>query len=143
MATVKGVYRTKADNPDGANIIEPGRDRAGLNVVYDEFTFAANPIGDVVLLGSKLPKGAIVHGIRIFNAALGVGVNLEVGDSNNTARYQAAYAVAAVGDRWAADIGGFGYKVGTNAGDDQIQAKTSGGAATGKISVAIFYAHGT
>jgi len=147
MATVKGVNRTKQDNPGGANVIAQGYNKAKLGVIYDEYEAAALAAASIIQLGDKLPAGAVIVDILIATDDLaGSTATLDIGDSHDADRYATALDVhtTAGGNRYSlmndGNIDGIGYKIGTNTGDDQLQAVVNTNAITGTIKVFIVYA---
>lgn len=144
MATVKGVNRTKLDTPNSSNLIGAGENKAGVYMIKDTYEAAALAADDVIQVGDVLPNGAMVTRIDVIHDDLGTGTTLDVGDSTDPDRYidgaDTATAAAVASFPNATCIGGVGYKVGTNDGDDQIQLTNLGAAATGTIEVFIYYA---
>lgn len=147
MAEVKGVNKTKLDTPIGSNVIAEGYNKAGVGVIYDEYEAVALADGDVILVGDKLPKGAVVKNIHVACDDLSAaGATLDVGDGNDADRYMTALdvATAAGGTKNSllanGNINGIGYKTGQADGDRQIQLTPGVAAITGTIKVWIEYA---
>lgn len=140
MATVNGVNYAKAVDPSPGNIANPGVLGGKVRCITDTYTFAGEVAGTIVNIGQALPKGAIVVGIEIANAALGAGVTLVLGDAADDARYSPAVIVCtAAGHSVAMPVGGMNYAI-TGTNDTVIKLKTGVGAATGMVKVNVFYA---
>ncbi len=144
MATVYGVNKTKLNDAIGSNVIGTGENNAGKNFILDSYEAAALPASDVIEVGGKLPQGAVISRIDLVFDDLGTGTTASVGDGNTANRYvnavDTASAAAVAAFPSAAAIDAVGYRVGTNAGDDQLQITNLGGAATGTIKILIEYA---
>lgn len=125
---------------DGKIAINPGLCNSVLKVWSDTFeasSTAANTVIDIC----KMPKGAVIHQVIAVNDALGSSVTFDVGDSNDVDRYlDGAGGSNAATTNTTMNIAGVSYTIGTNSGDDVIQAKILGGSATGTIQFLIYYA---
>ena len=72
---------------------------------------------------------------------MGNGLTIDVGDSDTVDRYiDGADVATAAGSASMTDVDGFMYEIGTNDGDDIIQAKLLGGAGTGTLKTVVVYA---
>ncbi len=148
MATVYGVNATKYQDPKPDNIVDASQVHGSVRFFYDEYTAAALPDGDVIKVGPVLPAGAMVLNIVVQHADLGTGLTMDIGDSHDVDRYLDGIDTATAAAKSSMDtssvtlgpIGGRGYVIGTNSGDNQIQLTNIGGAATGLIKVYCTYA---
>lgn len=111
---------------------------APLKVVSGSYTASAAASGTVINL-CKLPKGAVIHDVKLDVAALGASSTIKVGDGNDDDRYIAATSTASA-TTLSAGVGGKGYRIGTNASDDALIATTGGAAITGKVHFTVIYA---
>jgi hypothetical protein len=139
MATINAVNYAKAVNPTSDNVLSPGTLGGRVRVLTDNVTFAAHAAGTIVRLGRALQAGAIILGVELQFAALGAGVILSVGDSNDDDRYISLISGATADQTVNNVIGGRHYKIGTNSSDDVVMLKTSGAAATGLVKATIYY----
>lgn len=139
MATLYGDNRTKILDPSSDNILSGGTCGGRVRVQTDTITLAAAAIDDVIQIGQALKAGAIILGIEINNAALGAGVTLDVGDSDDPNRYIDGYDANGNTKTNTLLIGGVFYKIGTNDGDDVIQVLVQDAAATGELNVTVYY----
>ena len=139
MATLKGDNYTKQENPTSDNILSAGTLGGRVRVLTDSITLAAAAINDVVKIGQDLHSGAIIVGIKVYNAALGASVTFDIGDSNDEDRYIAAADGNTAGTKRDIASTGQNYKIGTNSGDSTILMKIEGGVATGAVKFRIFY----
>lgn len=139
MASVLGVNATKAADPSPSNILDPGTLGGKVRVLVDSYEAAALAAASDITVGRDLPAGAIVVGVKISTDALGAGVTVEVGDSDDSDRYVAAVDCTAATETDAVLVDGLGYVIGTNTGDETILITTGVGAATGTISIVVFY----
>ena len=137
MATVNST--TYAAQIADKIALNPGVNHTGLLVAsttYEASSLAAN---DVINL-FKLPVGAVVHNFIVSFDDLGTGTSLDIGDSKDADRYvDGADTATAAGSKVGILVDGAGYTI-TGNGDDVIIATNLGGAATGTIKVACFYA---
>jgi len=135
MASVKGVYKTKADDGDaiGQGIVSGRVIRA-----YDEYEASALASGSDISVGDALPEGATIVDVVVMADALGASVTLKVGDSTDDDRYISSTAFNTANKRQNANaIDGVGYQVtGTT---NQVVVTTGGAAATGTIKVWVLY----
>lgn len=144
MATVYGVNRTKLNTPNSGNLIGTGENKSGVYVIKDTYEASSLAANDVIQVGDLLPQGAMVTRIVVIHDDLGTSTTMDVGDSTDVDRYidgaDTATAAAVAQFPNATCINGVGYKIGTNAGDDQIQITNLGASATGTIEIIIEYA---
>ena len=138
MATVNST--TYAAQAAGKMALNAGIANSAIKVIsttYEASSLAANDIINLF----ELPKGAVVMDLIVAFDDLGTGTTLDVGDSNDVDRYiDGADTATAAGAARMSLADGFGYRIGTNTGDNVIQAKNLGGAATGTIKAVCFYA---
>jgi len=147
MATQKAVNRARADSPTSDNVLAPGTLGGRVRVMQDNFTFAGEAAGEIIELFEDLKAGATILDIIIHNADLGTGTLLDIGDSDTPERYIDGYdADANLTNRIATDaasglfqVAGNQYVIGTNSGDAKIIMTTSVAAATGLVTVSLFY----
>ena len=138
MAAVLGVNATKLATTTGENTVDAGYIKAPQRIMFDSYTCAALANPSTITVGDKLPVGAVIHNIRMVNAALGASTTISIGDSASAARYLAATSTAAAAVVQMAVQAGFGYKV-TGTTDNRIILTLGGAAATGLIVVQIEY----
>ena len=106
-----------------------------VRAMYETYTFASNPSGDIVNVGI-LRAGEVYLGCEIVNAALGSGVTLQLGDSGSDVRYMAAQSAASAGNIIGKEAAtGLGY---SPSADTVLQLKVGGGAATGTVQITIW-----
>lgn len=91
MSTLKGARRTLADTPTGGNITKPGSLGGKVRTMVDTYTILGTESdGDVVQMGTKLPKGSFVVGQQLScNASVAATVTIDVGDAEDADRYMA------------------------------------------------------
>lgn len=144
MATVYAVNKTKLREAIGSNVIDSGENKAVKFYMYDTYEAAAVSADDIIEVCDKLPAGAMVTRIELITDDLGSGVTADVGDGDTVDRYidgaDVATAAALALFPSAAEIDNLGYKVGQATGDDQLQIKILGAAATGTIKIMVEYA---
>jgi hypothetical protein len=146
MANYLGVNATKLATNIGANVIDTGMVRAVEYVMYDEYEASSLASGSTITLFDKIPNGAVVTEIIVIADDLGTSSStFAVGDSNDDNRYLAAYATGSATFKALSTSGvidtGIGYRIGTNAGDNQILITTAGGVVTtGTIKAYLKYA---
>lgn len=145
MAQFYGSNATLRDNSIPSKKIQSGDDHGRLRVAYDEFSLpSALALGDLINLG-KVPAGARVHDVILFNDALTAGA-LNIGwlangvDAASAAGFKAAVSVAAAATS-RMDSGAAG-QFKTFGADTQIQAAVSTAitGTSGKIRLAVIYA---
>ncbi len=136
MTTVNST--TYAAQEGAKMALSSGIINTSVKVTSGDYEAEAAASGTVINL-CKLPKGVVVHDVVIDTEALGTSVTLAVGDGADNDRYIAATAAATAG-QIKMGIGGKGYRVGTNEGDDVLTATVGGAAATGKIHFTVLYA---
>lgn len=138
MATVNSD--TYAAQVAGKIATDPGVVNSTIHVASASYEASSLGANDVINL-FELPIGAVVHGVQIAFDDLGTGTTLDVGDSNDTDRYLDGIDTAtAAGSASNITADGLGYRIGTNSGDNVIQAKNLGAAATGTIKAVCLYA---
>lgn len=137
MATVNST--TYQAMQEAKIALNPGVANTTVHVTsgsYEASALAADSIINLV----QLPKGAVIHGITLAFDALGSGTTINVGDSNKTARYLSGIDTSKANTVNNIGVDAMGYTIGDNDGDNVLQAKVSGAAATGTIKFAVFYA---
>ena len=144
MATYKGVNKTKADNPTGANILSKGLIGGNVKVMHDYYEAAGEASGSIIELGHDLPKGAKVLAINLATDDLGNNATLQVGDYEDDDRYYDAtdHGAGSAKDVWCDKVDGKGYEVDMTTAstpDSQIIITTGTAAITGTIKISIFY----
>jgi hypothetical protein len=140
MADGVGVNSTDflAETSDTTWIAQ-GLIKSSIKVWSDVFEAdGTQGVGDEITL-AILPDGAVVHGGILYFDALGAGVTLSIGDSNDANRYTTAIVCTAAGSAIYDAIDGSGYTIGSNTGDTTVLATIGVGAATGTIRNVIFY----
>jgi hypothetical protein len=89
--TYKGDYKTIADNPTPATILDPGSMGGNVRVMFDTVTFATATglpiVGDIVELGAELPVGARVLDIMFWCSD--ASTTFTIGDYEDVDRYHA------------------------------------------------------
>jgi len=142
MATVKGVNRTKADDPKPENILSPGTLGGNVKVMIDQYEASSLSSGDVIKLGRKLPKGAKVVEVIMAYDALGGSTTMKVGDAEVTDRYITAVSTASAGFTRMNAVDGLGYVTDESESatlDTELQATLGGASATGTINFVVMY----
>ncbi len=147
MPTVKGVNRTKADDPASSenNIMDPGAQANKIYSISDTYEAVAVSVADIIEMGQYIPKGAYISEVTLMADALGGSVTLAVGDYEDPDRYILATAMN-TGNKVVRlnAIAGRDYKVDdttpTATGTDrQLIITVAGAAATGTIWAEIKY----
>lgn len=142
MATVLGVNQTKIEAGGIANLLDKGQTDARSKLVFDTYEASALASGSVIKVCGTLPVGAVIHNIVIMNDAMNANVGISIGDSNDANRYTIANSMTTAQVKTIDKIDGFGYVIGTTAGDNQIYLTTNGASAcTGTIKVVVKYAN--
>jgi len=150
MATLYGVNRTKANSATstGTLILEPGNGLSPVYCVSDTYEASAASINDIIEMGVKIPKNAVVIHAILHADALGSSVTLDVGDYEDDDRYLQAIACdsASVSYIEASQIDGRLYTAdettaGATTTDLQIIVTVEGAAATGTIKLVVLYAY--
>jgi len=136
MTTVNSDTYTAQESEKIA--LDTGIFNAELRVVSATYTASSTASGTVINL-LRLPKGTVIHALAVDVAALGASTTLKVGDGDDDDRYIAATSTASA-TTLRTGIGGRGYVIGTNTGDDLLTATVGGAAATGKIRFTAFVA---
>jgi len=102
---------TKQDNPVSTNVIDMGIWGGKVRVQIETWTTANFDIGSTLKV-AKLPVGATFLEMIIYHEALGTGVKIDVGDTNDPDRYVDNGDLAAAGVLQTRDTDlGQGYKV--------------------------------
>jgi hypothetical protein len=102
MGNVYSVNYTKGNTPYGSNIIEANLQGGKVRFVYDYYEAASLATASVIYV-ARLPKGAVVlPNSFIMHDALGSGVTLALGDTDDTTaadadRYLEATSAASAG----------------------------------------------
>lgn len=131
---------TYAAQAAGKLSLSAGIISASVHSATTEYEASALSANDVINLFA-LPIGAVILDIIVDFDDLGTGTSLDVGDSNDVDRYiDGADTATAAGIARLGAIAGRGYRIGTNGGDNVIQAKNLGAAATGTIKATVLYA---
>ena len=138
MASVKGV---NIANLDAVPAVLAGAAQAHgrLRVWFDSYEASALASGSDITV-ARLPAGATVYEAVVHHGALGTGVTLQLGDAADTDRLIGATAAASAGKIMLSEDGaidGFGYRY---AAETDLKLTVGGGAATGTIKCAVFYA---
>ena len=112
--------------------------QGGSPVTFSD-TYELNSIAadSTIALCGKLPANMMIVGINVVFDALGAGVTLDIGDSDDADRYVDGLDVSSAGQSNAIAISGMQYSIGTNSGDNQLVATVLGAAATGTLKVTI------
>jgi len=147
MANVNAVNFANSLNPSLSNRNDPGTVGGRVRSLTDNIELSAQAANDTINIGKILSAGAIIHDVQIDNDALGAGVILDVGDSNDPDRYINGYdAEANLTNKGAVSpvtgemqIDGVHYAIGTNTGDSTIRVTILVAAATGTLKVTIYY----
>lgn len=140
MATVKGVNQTKIDDGGIANLLDKGQTDARSKVVFDTYEASALASGSTIEVCGELPVGAVIKAITIMNDAMNANVGVSIGDSAVTDRYTISNSMTTAQVKSIDKIGGFGYVIGSSAGDNQILLTTNGSSTmTGTLKVAVEY----
>lgn len=140
MASVKGTYNT--DYTSDPRVL-PGAKLWGgrLRIAYD--TYEASALGSGSTISTVVvPKGARIYDIHVLADDLGTSTaTIEVGDSGDTDRYIAAYAVGSATFKSLlkdGKIDNVGYE---QTADTTILITTATAAITGTIKIIVFYTY--
>lgn len=148
MASVNGTNYAKAADPTSSNIVDRGVLRGKVRVMQDTYEAASLASGSTIKVGKDLNDGDRIVDVWVMFDDMGdAKCTISVGDSDTAARYISATDVGTSAGRVDIDtIGGMGYEIGTNDGDDTIlltTGTTSGSEVqTGTIKVAVLYTEG-
>lgn len=86
--TLYGANQTKARDPSGANIADPGVLGGNVKCMIDYYEMLGTEVAlDVIEMGKKLPKGARVLDIDVLTEDLADTCTIHVGDYEDTDRY--------------------------------------------------------
>lgn len=143
MSDVKGVVRTAYDARP-REMINPDRAGGVVQHMYDEYEAVALEAGSTIKVGVPLPIGARIKNVTVFHDDLGsTNCTLQVGDSDATNRYLAAFATGSAGKQdmtgtYGAILGWF-YQITGDDEDTDIIITTAGSAANGTIKIDVEY----
>ena len=88
MSTLKGVNRTKADSPSGANIADPGVLGGNVKTMIDYYEMDGTEVAlDIIELAKRLPKGARMLEAIVLTEKLADTCTLHLGDKEDPDRY--------------------------------------------------------
>lgn len=118
--------------------VSAGVMNTSLKVISGDYTAASAASGTIINL-CELPENAVIHDVILDVAALGASSTIKVGDSNDDDRYIAAASTASA-TTLRTGVGGKGYRIGANDGDNLLIATTGGAAITGKVHFTVIYA---
>lgn len=139
MAVVIGVNRTKALDPYGNNLLDPGLFSGRVRSITDTYESLILISGSVIDMGPTLPVGAIVVGGRLATDALGVLGMLSVGTSAAPTKFLAATQCSTAAVTVFPDtIGGMNYVV-TGTTDNILKISTTLGSCSGTITLETMY----
>jgi len=133
MADYEGINKTLYDA--GTRISEP-HDGAKVHVTADEYECSSVAATKTINVGTPIPKGHQIVGIQVFHDALGTGVTLDVGNSDDDDEYHAAADVSSAGQFWCNLIASICEPL---TAEEQVMLTIGGAAATGTIKVQIFH----
>lgn len=135
----------KVLDPSSANIIDPGLVGGKVRVMTDNITIpAASTLGstDYVIVGTKLPTGAMVIGMKILGPAVLSSISsINVGDEGDLDRYIAlGSAVSTYVQYGPIPATGFNYQI-TGTTDNYIRVQVPNGreVSSGIIKVSVEY----
>jgi hypothetical protein len=135
----------KVIDPSSANIIDPGLVGGKVRVMTDNITIpAASTLGstDYVIVGTKLPTGSMVVGIRVLGPTVLSSISsVNVGDEGDLDRYIAlGSAVSSYVQFGPAVATGMNYQV-TGTTDNYIRVQVPNGreVSSGTIKVSVEY----
>ena len=132
MATQNGVNRAIVET--AGSFIDAGNSGGELVLAYDTFEFAGETAGEIIDLGSSIAGKIRVFGAKVVHDALGTGVTLKLGDSEDDDALIPAAGAAAAGTL---EIGID--KIGTLLNGKYLVLTTGGAAATGTAKVLVEY----
>ena len=81
------------------------------------------------------PAGSVILGVKIVCAALGTGVTLQLGDTDDDDRYIVAITAATAATLDLNPVAGINYVIGTNDGDDEAIIIVKAANAAGLVTV--------
>jgi hypothetical protein len=141
MSAVLGANTTKLEaGAFGDNWVD--KQYSGeLNSFSDSYEASALATASTIQLSPTglIPSGARIKSVVVYTDALGSGVTLSAGDSDDAARYFAATSASGVTKIESGLVDGFDYVIGTATADDELLLTTAG-TATGTIKWEIKYA---
>jgi hypothetical protein len=139
MAEVNGTNYAKAIDPTPANILARGVWGGKLQVKTDVYELSSTAENTIINI-ANLNDGDKVVDVKIYFDDLGTGLTIDVGDSDTVDRYiDGADVATAAGSASMSDVDGVMYVVGTNDGDNIVQAKLLGGVGTGTLKTVVTY----
>ncbi len=145
MATLRGINNTIVTT-EPREKLDPGVFDGRVKILVDTYEASAADIGDIILIGPPLPKGARIQEVILHTDDLDNNSNLAVGDAEDPDRYITATNHGAGSElitRLNA-IAGRDYEVDKSDSsnlDDQIRITISNAAATGTIKLTVFFTH--
>jgi hypothetical protein len=144
MASVNGVNYAKTADPTSSNILDRAVVGGNVKVMFDTYEAASLASGTTIKVGKDLQDGVRILDVWVITDDMGVaGCTISVGDSDTADRYISATSVGSASRFDLDTIGGFGYEIGTNDGDNTILLTTgttsTTGLQTGTIKVAVLY----
>ncbi len=147
MASVKGGNIT---NIDATPITKVSSEEAGgkLRVWHDTYEASSLASGSDITM-ARIPAGATIHDVIVKADALGSGVGLQVGDSDDDDRYWASKGSWNVAGQTHSMLAGQSIAAGDSAAmtgiahrvtsETDILITTSGASATGTIDLWVYY----
>ena len=138
MAAVKGTNISKLDAVPAA-LPEVNAWHGRMRVQYDEYEAAALAASSTIAM-ARLPRGARILDLVVHHDALGADTTLSVGTAGLPALFVTAQATSSAGtivQSIDGEIAGFGHVFDATT---DVVLSLAGGAATGTIRSAVFYA---
>ena len=136
---VSATNKTKiAAGGSGQNMLDMGMYAGVKKVMIDTYTLAAVEATSTIKVATP-PAGSRIVGAKICHAALGSGVTLALGDSDDVDRYLIPTAANAVGMLDVLRVIGANYIIGTADGDDEMYLTVGTATGTGDVVVIIEY----
>lgn len=144
MATVNGTNYAIAAAPTPSTLLDAAKASGKVRVWYDTYECASTASGTVINI-ALLPQKAVVVGGLILTDALGTGVTLSCGDTEDSTasdadRYMSAVSAASAARLDLFDTGSIGKHPYTFQQEAAVTLTVGGAAATGTIKTWIFYA---
>jgi len=135
----------KTLDPSSANIIDPGLVGGKVRVLTDTITIPGTAtLGstDYVIVGTKLPTGAVVTNIKLLGPTVLSSISsINIGDEGDLDRYIAlGSAVSTYVQEGPTVAGGFGYQV-TGTTDNYVRVQVPNGreVSSGTIKITVEY----
>jgi hypothetical protein len=146
MSAVYGVNATKLLTPSASNIIDQSTLHSEVKMMYDEYEASALATASTITMGGKLPVGARILNVILYNDDMGSTVTCDVGDADDADRYLDGVNLTNANDcnslliagTRLGEIDGFGYVIDGD-DDDQIVITTAG-ILTGTLKLIVLYA---